>query len=106
MPTLRQLHRRSAAINAIKPQVGAENLLIPIGPLGLDNYGVAVGRKFSGSNPDRIKKRVEREFWLVLRKNSKCAGHKANEGKRNFVDSHRSQMETEFIQRGNQAKQS
>ncbi len=34
------------ASDAIEPQVGAEDLLIPVGAVGADDYRTAVGRQF------------------------------------------------------------
>ena len=53
---LRQLDQRAAlAVVAIEPEVAAEDLLVPVGALGVDDNEVSVGRDFHPREVDKLK---------------------------------------------------
>ena len=62
---LRELDERFAIV-AIEPEIGAEDLLIPVGAVGDDDDRTAVGRKFNRSEADGVKEVVEGEFGFAL----------------------------------------
>ncbi len=67
MPGLRQLNQRAAsAVLVIEPEIFAEDLLIPVGALGSDHDGIAVGRNLKCGKADGVEKIVEGELGFVL----------------------------------------
>ena len=63
---LRQLGKgtsRRAAL-AVEPQIGLEDLTIPVSPIGSDHHRVAVRRNLDRGKLDIVEKLVERDFWL------------------------------------------
>ena len=80
MSGLRQLNqigdgRAALAVVVIEPEVGAEDLLVPVGALGADDDGVAVGRNLNRREVDGVEELVERELGLALRGECERATH-------------------------------
>ena len=87
MAGLRQLNQtRGLHIVTVKPQVMAEDLLVPVGALGDDGDGVAVGRESDIGKADRVEKFVEGQcrFGLSLGKY-----RQAKENKSKVPESHK-----------------
>ena len=87
-PGLRQLNERAAfAIVVIEPEIAAEDLLVPVGALGLDDDRLAVGRKLKRPEIDRVEELVEGKFGLLSQGSERTTyDHHDNEG--SFLDSH------------------
>jgi hypothetical protein len=64
---LRELNQGAGfAVVVVEPEIVAEDLLVPIGALGGDDDGVAVGRDGDGGVIDGVEKFVESEFGFAL----------------------------------------
>ena len=50
---LRERNQRAGfAVVLVEPEIGAENLLVPIGAFGDDDHRIAIGREFDGMEAD------------------------------------------------------
>jgi len=69
---LRELDERSGlAVVVVEPEIGAEDLLVPVGALGADHDGISIGRQSNGWVADGIEELVERQFGLVVGKDQR-----------------------------------
>jgi hypothetical protein len=90
---LRQLNqianRAALAIVVIKPEVGAEDLLVPVGALGRNDHRVAVRRNLNRGKADGVEELVERELGLALSHHGGRTGQQHQGDQGSFVESHR-----------------
>ena len=88
---LNQIANRAAALAVvvIEPEIGAEDLLVPIRALGRDDHRVAVRRNLNRGKADGVEELVERHLGLALSHHGERTGqhHQGDQG--SFVESHR-----------------
>ncbi len=74
---------------AVEPEIGAENLLIPVGAVGGEDYGIAIGREFDAAEADGVEEVVERQFGLALSQDWEGTAQDHRNHARDTLDSHR-----------------
>ena len=86
---LRQLDQRAAlAVVVIEPEVAAEDLLVPVGALGVDDNEVSVGRNFYLRKVDNVEELVECKLGFVLRPEREGTSQDDHNSDGSFLDSH------------------
>ena len=71
-----------------KAAVGAEDLLVPVGALGVDDNGLSVGRDFHFLEVDNVEELVECELGFVLRPEHEGTSQDDHNSDGSFLDSH------------------
>ena len=90
MAGLRQLNQGAGfAVVVIEPEIFAEDLLVPVGAVGADDDGIAVGRNLERGEADGVEEFVEGEFGFVLGYGDNGESRDDRRDANGFLDSHR-----------------